>query len=206
MEINRHPDHPASAPEGSHLHLDVPAVIRIIELEAAKTREPDRAERAQIAHTAAVDPAQHARDEGVPHSGVRTDSRAPGTRPSLADDEIRLIPGDRGDEAPDLGGREEVVGIHEDENLGGLPRSGELADAGQTGPAVARSRLTRHGGAALGRDPCGVVRGAVVDYDHQIDTGGGEPVEEIGKTVSLVTGRNQNRDALHGLRSQGRPV
>jgi hypothetical protein len=137
---------------------------------------------------------------------VRTNSRVSGVRPSLADDEIRPISGDRGDEVPDLGGREEVVCIHEDEDLGGLPRSGELADAGQTGPAVTGNRLGRHGGTALGRDPCGVVRRAVVDDDHEIDTGGGKPVEEVGKTVGLVTGRNEDRDALHGLRSPGRQV
>jgi hypothetical protein len=136
---------------------------------------------------------------------MQADPWVPSFRPSLTDDEIRLFPGNRSDQVSDLGGREEVVGIHEDENLRRLSRRHQIADAGQTGSSVSGSRFTRHGGAAVGRDPSRVVGGAVIDDQHEIDSGVGKPVEKARKTVGLVADRDENGDTGHGPLPHGTP-
>ncbi len=181
------------------MHLDVPAEVGIVQLETPEAGDANGPKRAQILDIAPVDPAQGARDEGVPESRVSTHTALAGNRLPLSNDQIGSAGQDRIHEMLGLRRREKIIGVDKQQNLGQLLPGKQHPDTGLASAAIARPSCPYDRGATVGRDRGRAVRRAVIHDDRPRDPSVGEPIEQLGQAVGLVSGRDERSDRQHIL-------
>ena len=185
-------DDPQSGLDGTELHLQGPSPVPVVHLQAEQGVEPDRTEGGQVEKAPAPEESDRCEDQSISPSGVSMD--VPGISSFMktgTQDQVGT-PGKGCRELVEAGRVLRVVGIHEDQEPWRRLSLTKALDSGQAGGSVPPLLLVDHRGAELPRDLSRPVHRSVVDHDHRMEPVQGQRLEDLGKGLFLVEGRDEN--------------